>query len=70
MSGAELLAAGCRKWDVQDDIGAVLYLFPVAWFDEIPARFVVTAITGERKQFSREMSRDQRFGVLAFGVLA
>lgn len=61
----ELAELGLAAWNEQG-----LMLFPVAWFDTIPEGFVVETINGERKPFAKSMSRDQRFGCLAFGVIA
>jgi hypothetical protein len=65
MTLAQLVEAGCRPWD---DSGLVL--FPASWFDLIPDGFRVRSILGHEQAFTRSLSRDQRFGFLAFGILA
>lgn len=65
MSAHKLVDLGMGNFD------GSLYLFPVAWFDDIPDGMWVTTVIGEQVQFSKQTSsRDQRFGWLAFGVRA
>jgi hypothetical protein len=60
----ELARLGCRRWDESG-----LMLFPVSWFDSVPRGFEVETITGAVLPFDPDTcSRDQRYGVLAFGV--
>lgn len=62
MTAEELIAVGCRRWDED------LVLFPVEWFDEIPTGFPVVTINGDHELFHDGMSRDRRWGLLAFGI--
>ena len=64
MTCAQLADLGCRRWD---DSG--LMLFPVEWFDSIPEGFEVKVISGKVAPFARSMSRDRRYGMLAFGIV-
>jgi hypothetical protein len=58
---------GMRRWSEESG----LWLFPGEWFDHIPAGFEVVDIHENRVVFDPdEMSRDQRFGVLAYGLRA
>ena len=64
MTCAQLAQLGCRRWD---DSG--LMLFPVDWFDSIPPGYEIVSINGETLLFTRTLSRDRRWGVLAFGII-
>jgi hypothetical protein len=64
MTCAQLAQLGCRRWD---DSG--LMLFPASWFDSIPPGFEIITILGLTLPFKRTMSRDRRYGMLAFGII-
>lgn len=64
MTCAQLAQLGCRRWD---DSG--LMLFPADWFDSIPPGFEVVSILGQTLLFTRTLSRDRRYGMLAFGIV-
>lgn len=66
MTTQELASVGCCRWSHT----SALMLFPASWFDEIPIGFEVLSILGHRQPFSHTMSRDTRYGMLAFGVEA
>lgn len=69
MSIAQLAQLGCRLWDESG-----LMLFPASWYDSIPEGFEVHTISQAAPvRFSKSWpagKRDQRLGVLAFGVKA
>lgn len=61
---------GCAPWDVPDENGNVLMLFPGEWYGSIPAGFNITDICGETEPFiPGETDDDIRFGCLAFGII-
>lgn len=65
LSAAELAARGLGNWN------GSLFLFPVGWYDLIPEGFEVVTIGGRRERFRRgRTDDDQRFGMLAYGVVA
>lgn len=69
-----LLRLGFRPWDKNEN-GDILMLFPVEWYDYIPEGFPIVNITDfdnrtiERKPFKPEDSRDQRLGLLSYGII-
>lgn len=65
LTAEQLVQLGCRRWDENG-----LVLFPLAWFDSIPEGFMVRSIMGREVPFSRSLSRDRRYGMLAFGIVA
>lgn len=69
----ELGAFGFQRWDQSG-----LMLIPAALYDDIPAGLRVTSITGGVRAFDPTRDddpdrsigqRDQRYGVLAFGII-
>lgn len=47
----------------------IILLFPHEWFNVIPEGFEVIGLWGEKYKFSKELSKDRRFGCLAYGIL-
>lgn len=65
-SRASLLSLGMRAWDKESG----LLLFPRTWYDLIPDGYEIVTISGGREVFRRGVTdADQRFGMLAFGIV-
>lgn len=70
----EILELGLRAWAPEvvdgEETGRALWLFPLSFFEHIPAGFPVVDINFKREVFNPDKAdNDTRFGMLAFGVL-
>lgn len=68
MTSEQLAQLGMQLWDESG-----LMLFPVHWFWSIPEGYEVVVVTGRKERFSKSWpdgKRDQRYGFLAFGIVA
>lgn len=71
----EILEMGMRVWGPEEldgeKTGRTLWLFPVSYYEYIPAGFPIVCIDWSRKVFNPHITdNDTRFGMMAFGVLA
>jgi hypothetical protein len=75
MTAGELREWGLRPWNdpaEEDDEfnGAVLWLLPGEWYEDIPEGLEFTDIANTTEAFTPGVTdNDIRFGCLAFGVL-
>lgn len=68
MSVAELKKLGCRPWEKNQK--GTLMLFPFDWYEKIPKGFSIVDISYRKEKFvPGKTDNDQRFGMLAYGVL-
>lgn len=64
-----LEAVGMQVFRTYDD-GAVLWLFPVHWYEHLPEEIEVCMLWREKETFDRdEFMKEARWGALPFGIL-
>jgi hypothetical protein len=67
LTDEERLELGMMRWSEETQ----LWLFPATWYDQIPEGFEVITINKQIRKFKHgKADRDQRFGMLAYGIVA
>lgn len=75
LNETELYELGLHPWgyekeDTGRDTGRQLWLFPLSYYEHIPAGFPIVSIDWTHEAFMPGVTdNDTRFGYLAFGVL-
>lgn len=74
LTKTQLYSLGLQPWGNEEVDGVEtdkeLWLFPMSFYDHIPAGFPIVYIDFERAAFMPNVTdNDTRFGFLAFGVL-
>lgn len=71
MNIAQLKKLGFQYWDQEKRDGKYLMLIPQSLYNSIPQGFEVTTIGYKKEKFDNKTSdNDQRYGSLAYGVMA
>ncbi len=74
LTADEMLELGMRRWAQEliegKETGRTLWLFPLSFYPYIPAGFPIVDLNFKREVFQPFVTdNDDRFGLLAFGVL-
>jgi len=59
----QVLDIGCKKWDID---GALL--IPLWLFSSLKEGVELKSIGGESVKYSKDLDKDSRFGVVAYGI--
>lgn len=70
LTKTELFELGLQPWGKEPETGKELWLFPLSFYEHIPAGFPLVFIDWRRGEFMpHQTDKDTRFGYLAYGVL-